>query len=1098
MKKILTIIFFIFTVTISLWVFPSKSAELRLIPDHGGLNTRVPVIPPSDTGAKGNAVNFEKVNFTYRLKPHLKFKGKGMIELYVRDNKRREEKVLIELTSNNHQFLRFGVSKASLGRVPFFEYISEKGKSKRVNLKTTISTEWKKVKITWDGLKANFTVDDLSVELPIKTSFSPDEFTVLSWSIDELLITANNGSASIDWENDYFTRLNVTNNGSLSVQVTGFDTYVISSDASHRDYPVFMISNSTSESTKLKFKFSLKSEVNHFNQEWEDEIQVSEHDTREYYLKFPFPLKNDIYHLNYSIEGRDIQTSAQKNFVYVNHLDEQPGESKFGLHNFRAHDFGYWPDALPIDIAHRYLRWGYVEGPAWNRDYNGDWGISPNLTPDNWNWNQYLDWQILAGNRVLICVQSSPLLDRFREYPYKVKMEKRIWGTTGGFPRLDLFEHFMEEAAKRYQGKVELWEIENEPNSSYMPQNPEDYWKIAKTVYDKVKKYTPNAKVFAISGTSNFPQWMEKALDAGKENKFYDGISWHTYSNATPDKSGLKELIIDAKKLIAPNTPLINTETGITVAKREVVDRPLSQEYVNEMITQAHPAFVSRGGWPGKILSEYQGSSGIVKNIIINFLTGVESFTFFGWSTSEPKINGDWMKTDKTPGFSILSVTRNGERTPNLLTLAIAISTVQFEPVNLKANKKEISFYGVQGGIFSKKGGGKLLTLWSPTGGSSALIESREDKLDAYTLWGKHSILKPVGKSSHGGNLFHLELNEYPVYLQTNKEDVSFVPSPIAKINVTSNDENSGNITINLINYSDTPLNLKITPAKVQNIEFNSKTEKISMKAKQSRSVSINYSSIDKTISKANLNVPFQIYQEGIGDFNFKVNLKTQKHIVLPKIPNDVELTELGSLSNQMIKNKLDTVDKVTIGRPPKFASIQEDYFWGGKEELSADIYNAYNDKGFYYYLKVRDKITRKPKNWPNINGTSVELFVDFRSKKNGFGTNRYSRGVYQILALPATEKNGKVNIWSPQSEDIIAQGVKAVGGPDGEGRYWLSIFIPWSIGTTSKIPSNISFDLAVNGGFAKKDIRKTQMVLFGNAQNFRDTSGFRKAVIEK
>ncbi len=1077
----------------------SFCAELRIIPEKGALNPRVPIIKPDDSGARGKAVNFEKAFFTYNLQPHLLFEGAATVRFFVRDDKRQEEKDLLTLTGNDGGTLSFNVSSAATGRVPFLEFKDAKGRTVKTRLSEKITDKWQEVILSWQGQDATLKLGGKKYTLKISAGFDPASFTCQSWHIDELLITASNGTAEIDWENDYSAKLTVNSRGGIGVQVTGFDTYVISDDKSKRDYPVVMITNSSEKAGSVKLDFKVSSEINGFDKSWSDTVNIAAKTAENYYIKFPFELKNDIYHLNLSISYGKVNIAGKKNFVFVERLAEKAGAGKFGLHNYHAKDFGYWPDALPVDIAHRYLRWGYVEGPAWVRDYNGDYGIDPELSSENWHWNHVLDWMVLSGKRPLISMQSYPLLERHRDYPYKVKMRKRPWGVTGGFPKLDKFARFMDEAAKRYKGKAFMWEVENEPNSAYMPENPEDYWKICKVVYDKVKKYTPTARVFVISGTSNFPAWMGKALAAGKGQKFYDGISWHTYSREAPDKSGLQELILDAKKLVKPETPLINSETGMVTAKREVVDKPLSQQYVDQMINDAHPAFVSSGAWPGKIMSEFQTSRGIVKNVVLNFIEGVEAYVFFGWSPSRPVINGDWFKTDKTPAFQILTATRKGEITPNLYTLAIAVCTAQFEPVNLKAAKKEIKSYGVRGGIFSKQAGGELAVLWSPTGSSSALIRSSQGQIDLYSVWGRHSVLKPTGKAAGNENIFRIELDENPVYLHTKNTGMSFIPSPVESVLSTATGVNSGNISINFNNYSDKEIRLTVKAPGSGDISFSPDNNVLTIAPKQYATFTTAYVLNNSKSKLKELNLPFKIAQDNAGDFDCMVNMERKKVITLPRISEDAGLANLKDYTKNMLKHNLDSVDRVTIGRPPKFASIQEDYFWGGKDELSAEVFTGYNNKGLYLYLRVNDQHGIVPANWPGIDGSSIELFFDLRSAKKGFGESFYGRGVYQILALPNIKETGSIKTWSPQSTDINQQGLKALGGPEGKNRYWLAVFMPWSMaGNNGNPPAKISFDVGVNGPFAGKAKRKTQMLLFGTVSNFKNTSGFALSMLEK
>ena len=59
--------------------------------------------------------------------------------------------------------------------------------------------------------------------------------------------------------------------------------------------------------------------------------------------------------------------------------------------------------------AHKYLRWGGVQGPAFV-DHSTAPEHDPAAPPQEWNWNAALDWELMAGRELFVSLQSYPCL----------------------------------------------------------------------------------------------------------------------------------------------------------------------------------------------------------------------------------------------------------------------------------------------------------------------------------------------------------------------------------------------------------------------------------------------------------------------------------------------------------------------------------------------------------------------------------------------------------------------------------------------------------------------------------------------------------------
>ena len=147
----------------------------------------------------------------------------------------------------------------------------------------------------------------------------------------------------------------------------------------------------------------------------------------------------------------------------------------------------------------------------------------------------------------------------------------------------------------------------------------------------------------------------------------------------------------------------------------------------------------------------------------------------------------------------------------------------------------------------------------------------------------------------------------------------------------------------------------------------------------------------------------------GGGEFRYSVRLSNRPMVNIGHTPS--------------APLKLNRVEQAVIGRPPKLASLQEEYFWGGPEELSGEVRLAYDANALYLTVQVRDAHPRVPVPWPGVSGSSLELFLDLRTPEQGLGEAHYGKGVYQLLIRPALPGT-KAAVWSPQLPDAARRGV--------------------------------------------------------------------------
>lgn len=95
------------------------------------------------------------------------------------------------------------------------------------------------------------------------------------------------------------------------------------------------------------------------------------------------------------------------------------------------------------------------------------------------------------------------------------------------------FLKYVEKTVLRYRGKVDAWEIWNEPNNPFITKSKEeDFFELVKQTTNLIKKIDP--KIFVVSGSLWLAsdRYLEKMFQYGALEKA-DAISYHPYSVST-------------------------------------------------------------------------------------------------------------------------------------------------------------------------------------------------------------------------------------------------------------------------------------------------------------------------------------------------------------------------------------------------------------------------------------------------------------------------------------------------------------------------------------------------------------------------------------
>ena len=1076
-------------------------------------NPRVPCVPTEPGGAVGKCLPWNVGNswFQYMLIPYINFESGGRVTVCLRDTLKRTVKVLLIL-GNSSMELKLRTTSAAEGRNPELVLFQNEKEVDKTSAGIALGQKWNKVTIEWNKMTVSLCRDGkITGQITLKEPFMPTYVKVNPYHTDELKIQGN-GQLVLDWESDSAARITPRQGANdIHARLFGFDTLVIGTDPTIRNYPMLQVINTSEETSTVTFKFYIHSEVYKLKQKWQQQVLVPAKSSIMQPIQFPFELETDVYHLNVDVEGMTGSIDPERHFMFVKVRQEPAGAPKFGLRC----SAGDRPYGLPgADWDHMYLQAAWVTGPPWTKDWDGKWGIDPNTPPEQWWWTWQLERKIAEnfhnGRKLIICLQATPYLDRQREKEYAEKlMQKRDWGLIGGRPNMQWYRQFVRTFMERYKGKVKYIEVENEANTwpiAHGGYAPEDYVDIAKVVAEEAHAADPCVMVYGLSGTSNFISYLRQIYDLGI-GKYVDGISWHTYVSDMPEKTGLLEMLNEAASIASKYgkpVPIINTETGHNLAFREKVDEPMQPERVQELIDMGTRPMV--GGGFGPTMDEWTGARATIQNIVFNFLAGAEVFTFFMADPCRSYFLEKWMNNPKVGNIHTLglfSQSTDGMRTPSLHTLAVGVIMSQMEGVIPKTGTYINQDGGVRGGIFKKKNGGNFAVLWSPGGSRSVLLRSPDKSLEMLSVFGQQSFIDA------NNNSCSLTLDEQPRYFHAVKDGLEVFPLPISQISSHIESGNRFELKFSLTNTFQRSWCGKVRfqpdtgwKALCEEIPF-------ALKAGQNTEVKCMLSPAIGSNSgrgKISCNVELTLPDEGI--LKLVLPVVERPTFVIPKLPQGTTLKDMENWDMPGGSMKINRDDQCVIGMPLVAVPDLNNEFWGGPEELSAEVKVGYNSDGLSVFVAVRDKntdtIPTSSEFMESPGPTRVELFFDFRTSENGLGTSLYDERVHQVLVPPiaSTEEKpiarihsaGDISQSSPFLPDatIKASEVK-------NGNYWIAYRVPWkNMGLECKPGLRIGFDVAINGGFGndRQTGTKSQLILFGVVSNYCNASGFATAIL--
>ena len=187
----------------------------------------------------------------------------------------------------------------------------------------------------------------------------------------------------------------------------------------------------------------------------------------------------------------------------------------------------------------------------------------------------------------------------------------------------------------------------------------------------------------------------------------------------------------------------------------------------------------------------------------------------------------------------------------------------------------------------------------------------------------------------------------------------------------------------------------------------------------------------------------------------------------------------------------------------PKYAIRMDDksfeklqYFeYGGKNDISADIYLLWDDENLYMAARVIDDVPfDNGKEGPDIwDGDALEVLLGMDEKADP-ARIYFGKGDYQIGLSPGNNKGIKPGEWVWRRDDYQS-GIKVASKPWEKG-YIIEARIPFEVlgGFKPEAGKKFSFDIAVDD--SDKGKRDAQMVWTGTKEFYSDPSQWGVAVL--
>lgn len=296
------------------------------------------------------------------------------------------------------------------------------------------------------------------------------------------------------------------------------------------------------------------------------------------------------------------------------------------------------------------------------------------------------------------------------------------------------FSDYVYELVNRYKGRINHWEVWNEPNIWYWKGTPEQYVELLKVAYRAAKKANPNCYIIGGVTAGIDTVFLERIFKKGAL-EYMDILSIHPYRGEYLDQSNFPEQIENLNRMI----------NKYTKGKKKI------KIWITEL-----GWWTSETGEPGSVTPIEQANK-LIRSYITSLACGVEKIFWYCFKDSS------WINKYSEHNFGII----RPDYTPKPAYVALANLTRLLHQARF-LDKLELT-KGLVCYRFVKSDNKKIASLWITDKWSNNKIFSLYSDATSITIidaWGNKQDISPLeGK-------FSLPISETPIFILGNFKEI--------------------------------------------------------------------------------------------------------------------------------------------------------------------------------------------------------------------------------------------------------------------------------------------------------------------------------------
>jgi len=284
---------------------------------------------------------------------------------------------------------------------------------------------------------------------------------------------------------------------------------------------------------------------------------------------------------------------------------------------------------------------------------------------------------------------------------------------------------------------IEAWNEYNHTKTFNLDKRPpEDYVKMLKFIYPKIKEANPKAQIVGFNPSGTAAAWCEKVFEAGG-GEYTDIVSIHPYSTLSPEEGGWVTKVKEVKDLME---------------KYNCGDKPL---------------WASEAGWSSGSVGEDLQAAFAVRMMLLN--TSHDLIEKIFWYTAQ----NHNVSTPHEQNFGLLRYWANEEIPYEAKPVFLAISN--YNSLLTGATFVESWESGGDVNVFRYKDTNRkdVIAMYSLSGNANYAIKTDAKSCEYYDMYGNKSTLYAQdGK-------FSLMLNDNPIFLKGDFGNVETQKNPV-------------------------------------------------------------------------------------------------------------------------------------------------------------------------------------------------------------------------------------------------------------------------------------------------------------------------------